>query len=437
MTVNGKPILVQKFGGSSLSDTARLEVCADRVVAALERGYRVVVVVSAMGRTTDRLLDLAGSLGGEPDPRALDLLLATGELASTAMMAMALAQRDIKATPLGGREAGIRTDPHHGRARILSIDPTRLSDLMSVGVVPIVAGFQGGSPNGEITTIGRGGSDTTAVAIAAALDAGETGGGCEIHTDVDGIHTADPRIVGEARRVDVIGSDEMLELAAVGAGVLQERAVVFARRYDVPLRVLHSQHGGPGTVILREVEGMERNSVVGCALRRELGRVGVSGLSVGAGPQSAIFSALADAGVMVDDIVQTADAATISLAFTVDLADLPMARDTVRSAVDRFPPAEAAAVGIDVEIGLAKVSVVGSGMRSTVGVAGRMFEALADSSVPILNITTSEIRISCLVPQDRGEIALSAVHEAFGLDAAAEGGPSLGLAGGTGEPPED
>ncbi|MDA1026556.1 MAG: aspartate kinase [Planctomycetota bacterium] len=426
MTSSGRPILVQKFGGTSLSDSTRLSNCADRVAQAVAAGNRVVVVVSAMGRTTNELLELANSLGADPDPRALDFLLATGELASAAMMAIALEKRGIRAIPLGGREAGIRTDQIHGRARILAIESTRLHDLMDAGRVPVVAGFQGASPLGEITTIGRGGSDTTAVALAAAVGAGSSGGGCEIHTDVDGIYTADPRIIATARRLSEIGADEMLELAAVGAGVLQERAVVFARRFDVPLRVLHSQKPGPGTLVLRETSNMERNSVIGCALRRELGRVGISGLHAAVGSQAVIFTALADAGVMVDDIVQTDGDAGISLAFTVAHGELAEARDVVRAAIDRLAPGDDS-IGVDVEIGLAKVSAIGSGMRSAIGVAARMFEALSLAEIPILNITTSEIRISCLVPQDRGEAALAAVHEAFGLDRDPQDGPFLGL----------
>lgn len=426
MTSSGGPILVQKFGGTSLSDSARLSNCADRVAQAVAAGHRVIVVVSAMGRTTDQLVELAHSLGSDPDPRAVDLLLATGELASTAMMTIALEQRGISAVPLGGREAGIRTDQAHGRARILAIESTRLHDLMNAGRVPVVAGFQGVSPLGEVTTIGRGGSDTTAVALAAAVGAGGSGGGCEIHTDVDGIHTADPRIIPKARRLSEISSDEMLELAAVGAGVLQERAVIFARRFDVPLRVLHSQKPGPGTMVLRETSNMERNSVIGCALRRELGRIGISGLDIAVGGQAAIFTALADAGVMVDDIVQTDGDGGISLAFTVEHGELAEARDVVRAAIERLAPGDDS-IGVDVEIGLAKVSAVGSGMRSAIGVAGRMFTALSQAEIPILNITTSEIRISCLVPQDRGDAALAAVHEAFGLDRDPQDGPFLGL----------
>lgn len=427
MASSGGPILVQKFGGTSLSDSARLSNCADRVAQAVGAGHRVVVVVSAMGKTTDQLVELAHSLGSNPDPRAVDLLLATGELASTAMMTIALKNRGISAVPLGGREAGIRTDQSHGRAIILDIESTRLHDLINEGCVPVVAGFQGVSPIGEVTTIGRGGSDTTAVALAAALGAGSSGGGCEIHTDVDGIHTADPRIIPKARRLSEIGSEEMLELAAVGAGVIQERAVIFARRFNVPLRVLHSQKPGPGTLVLRETSSMERNSVVGCALRRELGRVGISGLQRGHHGQAVIFSALADAGVMVDDIVQTDGDGGISLAFTVEHAALAEARDVVRAAIDRMAPGDDS-IGVDVEIGLAKVSAVGSGMRSSIGVAGRMFQALSLAEIPILNITTSEIRISCLVPQDRGDAALAVVHEAFGLDRDPQDGPILGLA---------
>jgi aspartate kinase len=406
-----QPILVQKFGGTSLSDAERLSCCADRAAKA-SQANRVVVVVSAMGDTTNWLLGLARELSASPDRGALDMLLATGELVSTSLMAIALRERGVEAVPMAGADAGILTDDLHGRARIRSIESTRILDMLDQGIVPVVAGFQGVSSLGRVTTIGRGGSDTSAVAIAAALNAGETGGRCEIYTDVDGIYTADPRIVADARHLETIGVDEMLELASLGAGVLQERAVILARRFNVPLKVMHSQHDGPGTMVLRETPNMERNPVVGCALRTELGRIAIDGLPKGASVQAKLFRGLAEASVMVDDIVQTEDTDQIAVAFTVEhsmLADArTVARETLASLGINDPT-------VEVEIGLAKLSAVGTGMRSHVGVAARMFEALDSADVPILNITTSEIRISCLVPQDRGEAGLKALHTAFGL----------------------
>ena len=366
-----------------------------------------------MGGTTDWLLGMARELSPEPDRQALDMLLATGELVSTSMMAIALKAEGVNAIPLAGADAGIVTDDIHGRARIRSIESTRLLDLLDEGAVPVVAGFQGASQIGRITTIGRGGSDTSAVAIAAALEVGTTGGRCEIHTDVDGVYTADPRLVPGARRLDSIGVDEMLELASLGAGVLQERAVVLARRYDVPLCVLHSQHDGPGTMVLRETPEMERNPVVGCALRTELGRIAIAALPKNSSVQAQIFLALSETAVLVDDIVQTEDGDRIAVAFTVEHGDLAEARDVVRGTLERMGLTDAS---VEVEIGLAKLSAVGTGMRSHVGVAGRMFEALDKAEVPILNITTSEIRISCLVPHDRSEFGLRALHDAFGLE---------------------
>lgn len=407
-----EPILVQKFGGSSLSDPERLLVCARRT-AQTALNNRVVVVVSAMGDTTDWLLGLARELSQEPNRQALDMLLATGELVSTSLMAIALEAQGINAIPLAGADAGIMTDDIHGRARIRSIESTRLHDLLDEGAVPVVAGFQGANQIGRITTIGRGGSDTSAVAIAAALDVASTGGRCEIHTDVDGVYTADPRIVPGAKRLDRISVEEMLELASLGAGVLQERAVVLARRYNVPLRVLHSQHDGPGTMVLQETPEMERNPVVGCALRTEMGRIAIASLPKDSKVQAKIFLALSETAVLVDDIVQTEEGDEIAVAFTVEHGDLAEARDVVRGTLEQLGLGDAS---VEVEIGLAKLSAVGTGMRSHVGVAGRMFEALDQADVPILNITTSEIRISCLVPHDRGEDGLRALHEAFGLE---------------------
>ena len=406
-----QPILVQKYGGTSLSDTERLSVCAERVAKAVPNN-RVVVVVSAMGDTTNWLLGLARTISETPDRSALDLLLATGELVSASLMSIALQERGIAAVPMAGADAGIVTDDMHGRARIRSVESTRMRDMIDRGIVPVVAGFQGISSDGKITTIGRGGSDTSAVAIAAALGAAETGGRCEIYTDVDGVHTADPRIVHGSRLIEAILVDEMLELASLGAGVLQERAVILARRFNVPLKVMHSQHEGPGTMVLRETPEMERNPVVGCALRTELGRVAIDGIPKGANVQAQLFRGLAEASLMVDDIVQTEDAHQIAVAFTVDHSDLAEARTVARDSLSTIGCSDAT---VDVEIGLAKLSVVGTGMRSHVGVAARMFEALEAAQVPILNITTSEIRISCLVPHDRGAKGLQALHDAFGL----------------------
>ena len=406
------PIIVQKFGGTSLSDPDRLEKCAQRV-ARMAAEHRLVIVVSAMGGTTDWLLNLAREITDTPDTRSLDMLLSTGELVSTSLMAIALSDKGIPAIPMTGAEAGITTDEIHGKARIRSIQSTKLLDLLDDGIVPVVAGFQGATEFGQITTIGRGGSDTSAVAIAAALDVSSTGGRCEIYTDVDGVYTSDPKVVPGARKLERIGVDEMLELASVGAGVLQERAVVFARRYNVPLKVLHSYHDGTGTLVLPENPEMERNPVVGCALREELGRISLTGIPKGAETQARIFLGMSEAGIFVDDIVQTEDHDSVSVAFTVEHGDLAQARDVARIQLDHLGHVDAE---VNVEIGLAKISAVGAGMRSHVGIAGHMFEALNKAQVPILNITTSEIRISCLIPHDRGADGLRAIHKAFGLE---------------------
>jgi aspartate kinase len=278
-------------------------------------------------------------------------------------------------------------------------------------VTPVITGFQGFSPEGLLTTLGRGGSDTTAVAVAAALRVQERGGCCEIYTDVDGVHTADPRLVPEAPKLGAITYDEMLELAAMGAGVMHARAVVFGQRHNVPIHVRHSQRPEPGTMIQRETTRMESIAVIGCALKSELGRVQLQGLPRAAGVQGQVFSAISARGILVDDIIQTEGPAGVELAFTVEHAELPEVKMAVSEALERL-----GAGRIDLEVGLAKVSAVGTGMRSHAGVATRMFQALGAAGIPIRNITTSEIRISCLVPQEHGELALRLVHEAFGLE---------------------
>jgi aspartate kinase len=405
---------VMKFGGTSVADPQRIRHAARRVADARADGHRVVMVVSAMGDTTDELIDLARRIAARPARRELDALMATGELASSALAAIALEDAGQPACSMNAYQCGIRSDGAHGHARIDSIDRARIERSLDEGRIPVIAGFQGVSPEGDLTTLGRGGSDTTAVAIAAALDVNADGGCCEIYTDVDGVHTADPRIVPSAPRLTRITYDEMLELAVVGAGVMHERAVVFGKRYGVPIHVRHSQRFEPGTMIQEETPFMESIAVIGCALKSDLGRVVLRGLPSDPGTQGRLFGAIAQKGILVDDIIQNDSDRTIrhiDLSFTVNHAELP----EVKVAVLQVLKAMGAGT-LDIEIGLAKLSVVGSGMRHHSGVAGRLFETLGQADIAIRCIMTSEIKISCLIPQEHGTNALRLVHEAFGLD---------------------
>ena len=404
------PTLVMKFGGTSVADPDRIRRAARRVAEAKADGHQVAVVVSAMGHTTDELIGLAGKVAREPARRELDALMSTGEAVSAALTAMALEDQGLRARSLNAFQCAMRTDGGHGRARLEGVDADGLHRMLEQGVIPVVTGFQGIAASGDITTLGRGGSDTTAVAIAAALAVQRDGGCCEIYTDVDGVHTADPRLVPDAPKLGAITYDEMLELAAMGAGVMHARAVVFGQRHGVPIHVRHSQRPEPGTMIQRETPHMESIAVIGCALKTDLGRVHLQGLPRTAGVQAQVFSAIASRGLIVDDIIQTEGANAVDLAFTVEHGDLPEVKTAVGEVLQRLGSGR-----IDLEIGLAKVSAVGTGMRSHAGVASRMFQVLGDAGVPIRNITTSEIRISCLVPQEHGERSLRLVHEAFGL----------------------
>lgn len=377
----------------------------------------MVVVVSAMGNTTDELLALAGQVTEEPSQRELDMLLSTGEQVSIALMTMAVHREAADAVSMTGAQLGIITDELHTRARILSIDTHCLLEELDRGRIIVVAGFQGMSAEGQLTTLGRGGSDTTAVAIAAALavgggrdHAGGGGGVCEIYTDVDGVYTADPRYVSTARKLNTISYEEMLELASLGARVLQSRAVVFGQKYDVPIHVRHCDTPDEGTMITRETPEMEQIAIVGCALTPDLGRVSLRHVPNTDGMQATIFRHIAAAGVLVDDIVQTEHGSTATLSFTVDHQDLA----EVKVAADRALK-EIGAGELGVEIGLAKVSAVGLGMRTHSGVAAKMFEILGNAGIHIANITTSEIKISCIVPKEQGHRALQLVHDGFGL----------------------
>lgn len=406
-------VLVQKFGGSSVADTERLRRCAQRAADARRNGDQVVVVVSAMGRTTDRLIELAREISPDPPRREMDQLLACGEQISAALMAMAIETLGYEAVSLTGIQAGILTDHAHTRARIRTIRTVAVRQHLAAGRIVVVAGFQGMTVDGDVTTLGRGGSDTTAVALAAALQARE----CEIYTDVDGIYTADPRLVPDARRLEHISYEEILELAAGGARVMALRSILLGMRYNVPIHVRHSMLPDPGTRIVSQTHDMEAQAVTGVALRSNLGRISLTGLPAGPDVPARIFDAVARAGIVVDDIIQTGTSeAGTTIIFTVDHADLADIRPVLDRVLRDLGRGEAR-----VDVGLCKVSAVGAGMRSHAEVAAAMFRALArtpgagGSGIRIENITTSDIRISCLLAKEEGEAALRAIHEAFGL----------------------
>jgi aspartate kinase len=397
-------LVVQKFGGTSLADVARIEAVADRVQSTRDEGHDLVVVVSAMGQTTDELVDLAAELSEAPSPREMDMLLSAGERISMALLSIALNSRGIPAVSFTGSQAGILTDSSHGSAKILDIKGTRVSDSLAQGKVVIVAGFQGVDPESkEITTLGRGGSDATAVALAAALGADSV----EIFTDVDGVFTADPRIVPEARKLDEVPFDEMLELSAAGAGVLMSRAVEFGRRFDIPIHVRSSFHDGQGTWV-RE-SPMEQAIVSGIAHDRSEAKVTVNRVSDRPGVAAALFGSLAAAGVNIDMIVQNVshDGST-DISFTVPRANLV---DAER--ISKQVAGEIDAESVDVDADIAKVSLVGAGMKSHPGVAARVFDTLASAGINIEMISTSTIRISCVVRAEEVDAAVKALHAAF------------------------
>jgi aspartate kinase len=383
-------------------------------VAAKEQGHQVVVVVSAMGDTTDDLIDLAKQVcehGGKstaPPKREMDQLLVTGEQVTIALMAMALHAQGHEAISFTGGQIGLVTDSAFSKARIQSINKQRIFDQLDQGKVVIVAGFQGITPEGEVTTLGRGGSNATLVALGAVLKADV----CENYTDVDGIFTADPRVVPAARKIDRISYDEMLELAGLGASVLQTRAVEFAKKYNVPIHVRNSQNDSEGTWIVAETPNMEHIVVSGAALKKDLTRVTIRGVPDRPGIAAKIFGDIAAANLVVDDIIQNVmDDNTANISFTVEHGDLHDIKPVVERITKELGPTAKATYHGD----LAKVSVVGVGMRVHTGVAQRMFKALADAKVNIQNITTSEIKISCIINKEDGPKALQIVHEAFEL----------------------
>ncbi len=400
-------IVVMKFGGTSVADADKIRAAARRAVQAKRRGYQVVMVVSAMGDTTDRLEELAAQVHPNPPRREYDQLVTTGEQVTISLMAMALDAMGCPAISFTADQIGMVTDDVHSKAKIKRIDAQRIRRELAAGKIVIVAGFQGVTEEGAVTTLGRGGSNVTLVAIAAGLGADV----CENYTDVDGIYTADPRIVPNARKIARISYDEMLELASLGATVLHNRAVEFAKKYDVPIHVRSSLHNRKGTMIVAETEEMERIVVSGAALKKQLARVTLSRVPDRPGVAASIFYALAAGNIVVDDIIQTQTSPTVAaVSFTVDLPDLSEARRVCLELCKRMKGMTAT-----FRDDLAKVSVVGMGMRVHTGVAKRMFAALAGAGINIRNITTSEIRISCIIDRAQGPEALQLVHDAFAL----------------------
>jgi aspartate kinase len=399
-------IVVMKFGGTSVADADKIRAAARRAIRTQRAGYQVAMVISAMGKTTDELVNLAHQITDNPPKREMDQLLATGEQVTISLMAMALEEMGASAISFTAGQIGIITDDVHTKAKIKSIDVRRLRESLAAGRIVIVAGFQGITDTGHVTTLGRGGSNVTLVAIAAALKADV----CENYTDVDGIFTADPRLVPNARKIARISYDEMLEMASLGASVLHNRAVEFAKKYDVPIHVRSSLHNGKGTMIVAETESMERIVVSGVALKDELARVTLRDVPDRPGIAASIFHTIATRNIVVDDIIQTiADNRRATVAFTVDMPDLPEAKEVIGRLCRELK------CHATFEDHLAKVSVVGMGMRIHTGVAERMFAALAKAKINIQNITTSEIKISCLIDRNQGRKALRIVHDAFNL----------------------
>ncbi len=401
------PLIVQKFGGTSVADSEKILAAARKAIRAQRDGNQVVVVVSAMGQNTDLLIDLARQVSDHPPAREMDMLLSTGEQVSVALVAMAIDSLGHKAISLTGAQIGIRTDSTHTKARIRSISTDRVREALDEGKIVIAAGFQGIDENFNITTLGRGGSDTTAVALAAVLQADA----CEIYTDVDGVYTTDPRVLPEARMVPRVAYDEMLELASLGAGVMHSRSIEFAKKFSVPIHVRSSFSDTPGTLIVAEPEAPNQ-PVSGAALVKDEARVTLLGVPDRPGTSLAIFSKIASKNIAVDMIVQnvgTGGAADLS--FTVVRADLPATLAVVDEVAHQL-----GAEGVMHDDRVAKVSVVGLGMATQTGVAERMFRGLADARINIYMITTSRVKISVLVDRERALDAVRAVHRAFQLE---------------------
>jgi aspartate kinase len=403
-------LVVQKYGGTSVGDAERIRAVADHVARTREAGNEVVVVVSAMGKFTDDLIRLANDVSPTRPPRELDMLLTAGERISMALVCMALADRGVDSASFTGSQAGIITDTDHTRAKILEMRPDRIREALDDGLVPVVAGFQGVSTEKDITTLGRGGSDVTAVALAAALKADV----CEIYTDVTGVFSADPRVVAKAHRLAKVSFDEMMEMAATGGRVLMLRSVEFARRHGVPLHVRSSFTWEPGTWIVEEDPTMEEAVVTAVTDDVSEAKVTVGGVPDRPGVAAQLFRELANEGINVDMIVQNTSAKGMTdISFTVARTDL----DAARNVGDRVK-AEIGATEVTTDDHIGRVSIIGAGMKSSPGVTALMFETLSQAGINIEMISTSSIRISCVVRADRVNDAVRVLHTAFGLDAA-------------------
>ena len=402
------PLIVQKYGGTSVADPDRIANVANRALKGVMDGNKMVVVLSAMSGETDRLIRLARDLADPPDPRELDVLLATGEQITVSLFSMFLRNQGVGATSLLGHQACIYTDHSYGRARIIGINTGRIREELKKGRIVTVAGFQGVDEGGNITTLGRGGSDTTAVAVAAALKADL----CEIYTDVEGVYTTDPRLYDKARLLDKIAYDEMLEMASLGAKVLEIRSVGFAKQYGVPLRVRSTFSTHPGTLVCEEDEEMEAIPVSGVAFSRNEARISITRVPDRPGIAMQFFQPVAAANIVVDLIIQnTSIDGTTDLTFTVPKGDLAKTLEIVNNVAQ-----EVGAGDVLSDEDIAKVSIVGVGMRNNAGIASHMFAALAQAGINIMMISTSEIKISCVIEDKYTELAVRVLHDAFDLE---------------------
>ena len=403
-------LIVQKYGGTSVGDVERIENVAEKVITARDAGHDIVVVVSAMSGETNRLITLANQISEHPDPREMDVLISTGEQVTIALLSMALNKRGYSARSYTGAQVHIRTDSAHNKARITDIDETKVREDLNAGRVVVVAGFQGVDEQGNITTLGRGGSDTTAVALAAALKADE----CQIYTDVDGVYTTDPRVVSTARRLERITFEEMLEMASLGSKVLQIRSVEFAGKYNVPLRVLSSFEDGPGTLISYEEQTMEQPVISGIAFNRDEAKLTIQGVPDQPGVAFNILGPVSAANIEVDMIIQNVGAdGTTDFTFTVHRNDFKKAT-TILEKVSK----DLGAREVNGDDSMVKISLVGVGMRSHAGVASTMFETLSKEGINIRMISTSEIKISVVVDEKYLELGVRALHTAFNLEQA-------------------
>lgn len=401
-------LIVQKYGGTSVGSIERIKAVAERVVETKKNNNEVVVVVSAMSGETDKLINLASQLSSNPDGREMDLLLSSGERVSAALTAIAINELGFKAMSFTGRQVGIITDESHTKAKIERITGERVKRALKNGIIPVIAGFQGITENFEVTTLGRGGSDLTAVAIAAALEADL----CEIYTDVEGVYTTDPNIVPGAKKLSKISYEEMLELASLGAKVLQSRSVEFAKKYEVPLVVRSSFSKNPGTLVVKEDADMEKVIVSGIAYDKNQSKITAIGVHDRPGIAAKLFNAIADANIVVDMIVQnvSSDGKETDISFTVPKTDSKKALQITKDIVS-----ELGAKRVDLREDIAKVSIVGVGMRTHSGVAAKMFDTLAKHGINIMMISTSEIKISCVIDSKYTELAVRVLHEAFNL----------------------